>query len=107
MDASLTIKRTVAEARAGDAGRGIIRLDPGDLAALGLGIGDVVEIRGRHSAYARALPTHPDQRGLGGILIDGTGRINAGPGFGDLVSLPTPRPRRAEEVTIAFDGFRP
>ena len=51
MDAPSTIKRSVAEARAGDAGRGIIRLDPDDLATLGLGIGDVVEIRGRHSAY--------------------------------------------------------
>ena len=63
MDTQSIIQRTVAEARAGDAGRGIVRLDPGDLSALGLCIGDVVEIRGRHSAYARALPTHPDQRG--------------------------------------------
>src|SRR5690348_3726374 len=102
MDALSTIQRTVAEARAGDAGRGIIRLDPGDLAILGLGIGDVVEIRGRHSAYARALPTHPDQRGLGRVLIDGTGRANAGIGLADLVSLAAAHTRPAEEVTVAF-----
>ena len=107
MDAPSTIQRTVAEARAGDAGRGIVRLDPGDLAMLGLNIGDVVEVRGRHSAYGRALPTHPDQRGLGRVLIDGTGRTNAGAGLGDLVSLAAAHTRPADEVTIAFDGFRP
>jgi len=107
MDAPSTIQRTVAEARAGDAGRGIVRLDPGDLALLGLCIGDVVEIRGRHCAYGRAMPTHPDQRGLGRVLIDGTGRTNAGTGLGDLVSLAAAHTRPADEVTIAFDGFRP
>lgn len=107
MDAPSTIQRTVAEARAGDAGRGIVRLDPGDLALLGLSIGDVVEVRGRHCAYGRALPTHPDQRGLGRVLIDGAGRTNAGTGLGDLVSLAAAHTRPADEVTIAFDGFRP
>src|SRR3954469_21938627 len=107
MDAPSTLQRTVAEARAGDAGRGIVRLDPGDLALLGLCIGDVVEIRGRHCAYGRALPTHPDQRRLGRVLIDRTGPTNSGTALGDLVSLAAAHPRPADEVTIALDGFRP
>jgi transitional endoplasmic reticulum ATPase len=107
MDATTTIERIVTEAHAADAGRGIARLDPADLAAMGVAIGNVIELRGRRSTYARALPTHVEHRGLGRILVDGNTRANAGVALGDRITLVPARARRAEEVTFTFDAFRP
>ena len=46
----------VAEALPNDVGRGLARLDPQDLLKLEVSIGDVIEIAGKRTTVARAMP---------------------------------------------------
>jgi transitional endoplasmic reticulum ATPase len=77
----------VAEARTKDAGRGIIRIDPQDLEKMGIEIGDVVEIMGKRSTVARAMPAYTEQRGQELVQMDGILRSNAGAGLGEGVTI--------------------
>ena len=78
----------VAGARGEDAGRGIARLyDRTDLATLGAAPGALLSITGRRTAYARALPLPPEQRGGGVVQIDGAIRGNAGAAIGDAITV--------------------
>jgi len=77
----------VAEALPKDAGRGLARLDPQDLERLGVDIGDVVEIAGKRSTVARAMPAYVAQRGQGLIQMDGILRANAGAGLDERVTV--------------------
>jgi transitional endoplasmic reticulum ATPase len=81
------LTRTVAEGLRKDAGRAVVRLDPADLGALGLAIGDTVAVEGERRAVAKALPLHPDRRGQGLVQLDGVLRANARVGLGDAVAL--------------------
>lgn len=85
---------SVTEAARKDAGRGIARIDPHDLRALGCEVGDVVLVsaagrsRGQGRATAvRVLPALPEDRGGKAIRIDGVIRENAGVGIGERVAL--------------------
>ena len=91
----------VAEAMAKDTGRGIARLDPRDMRELGLEIGDVVEVLGKHGALCRVLPAHTDQRGQRLIQIDGILRANAGTGLDQHVTVRRVVTRRARSVVLA------
>jgi transitional endoplasmic reticulum ATPase len=97
------IARRVQEARSADAGRGIARLDPADLKALGASIGDVVAIRGERVTYARALPTPVEARGEPVVLIDGATRANTGRGVSDEVAISLAAVSAAERLTLHFD----
>ena len=77
----------VAEALPKDVGRGLVRLDPQDLERLGIGIGDVVEVAGKRSTVARAMPAYADQRGQGLIQMDGILRTNAGASLDERVTV--------------------
>ncbi|MEW6540460.1 MAG: CDC48 family AAA ATPase [Bacillota bacterium] len=81
----------VTEARPRDVGRGIARLDPGDMSALGVEIGDVIWIEGPKVTVARAMPTYPEDRGRQSLHVDGIIRENAQVSLGEKVRL-----RRAE-----------
>ena len=67
----------VAEALGKDVGRGIARLDPRDLAAIGAEVGDIVSISGERTAVAKAMPAYADARGKKLVQIDGIIRGNA------------------------------
>ncbi len=67
----------VAEALGKDVGRGIARLDPRDLAAVGAEVGDIVSITGERMAVAKAMPAYADARGKKLVQIDGILRGNA------------------------------
>ena len=82
-----TLSLKVAEALPKDAGRGLARLDPEDLKRLGVGIGDVVEVAGKGSTVARAMPAYADQRGQSLIQMDGILRANAGAGLDERVTV--------------------
>ena len=76
-DGAATLK--VAEALPKDVGRGLVRLDPQDLAQLGAEIGDVAEIAGKRPTVARLMPAYADQRGQGLIQMDGILRAKPWP----------------------------
>ncbi len=68
----------VTEALARDLGKGLARLDPSDIARLGLKVGDVVELAGRRKTVGKLMPTYSAYRGRGRVQIDGVTRENAG-----------------------------
>ena len=67
----------VAEGLGKDAGRGIARLDPKDMARAGVSVGDIVRIVGERTTAAKAMPAFADERGKGQIQLDGITRTNA------------------------------
>lgn len=77
----------VAEALTKDVGRGIVRLDPKDLAALNVALGDVIEIAGDRTTVAKAMPAYSDSRGKSLIQMDGITRGNAGAGLDHKVRV--------------------
>ncbi len=101
------IERKAAEAAAKDVGRGIVRLDPDDLATLALRVGDTVIVKGKRSTAARAMPTFPDQRGRGAAHLDGITRANAGLGLDDGAVLSPFACPGAETVTLKPAGATP
>lgn len=96
----------VAEAAPADVGRGLVRLDPADMSVLGLKIGDVVEITGKRTTVARAVPAHAEQRGQNLIAMDGIVRANSDAGLGEQVSVRHVTVERARAVTLAPDRER-
>ncbi|MGE0686562.1 MAG: AAA family ATPase, partial [Dehalococcoidia bacterium] len=66
----------VAEAVARDVGRGLVRIDPKDMAAVGVTTGDTVRLVGKRSTVAKALPAYAEDRGQGLIQMDGIVREN-------------------------------
>ena len=95
MTGAASQKLIVALARPEDASRGIARLDPATIAALGGQIGGLISIAGSRTTYARALPSPPALRGRGLLHVDANIRRNAGLAVGDTAALglgPTPLP---------------
>ena len=95
-----TLALRVAEALPKDASRGVVRLDPQDLERLGVDIGSVVEITGKGTAVARAMPAYPDQRGQGLIQMDGILRSNAEAGLDERVMVRRVEVQPARSVTL-------
>ncbi len=91
----------VAEAPQKDVGRGLVRIDPQDLERLGVGIGDVVEISGKRSTVARAMPAYTAQRGQNLIQMDGILRANAQTGLDDRVTVRLVAVQPARNILLA------
>lgn len=97
---------TVAMARPEDASRGIARLDPADIAALGGETGGLLRIAGSRATYARALPAPPASRGRGMLQVDGSIRRNAGLAVGDTAQVAAgPVPGEAAELVLSGPGW--
>lgn len=95
----------VTEASINDVGRGIARIDPSDMNALGIETGDVVEIReeGKQKGkrtVAKVLPARPEDRGVSVLKIDGITRSNAGVTLGDKASIEKTGVKPAEKVVF-------
>lgn len=84
-NATFTLR--VAEALAKDVGRAVARLDPQDMAKIGVGVGDIVQIKGKKPTVAKAMPSYPEDRGKEIIQIDGITRENAQAGLGEKVQI--------------------
>jgi transitional endoplasmic reticulum ATPase len=97
-----TLTLRIREARPMDAGRGVARIDPAALAAIGARVGDVVALTAGRTTHARALPAQPQDRGQGTILLDGATRANLGASGGDEVTVARADAGEAERVTLAF-----
>jgi transitional endoplasmic reticulum ATPase len=95
-----TTALSTAEALPKDVGRGIVRIDPEHLKSMGLQVGGLVEVRGKRAAYAKAMPTFPEQRGKNLIQIDGLLRENARCGLGEKVEVQSAAAQPASRVSL-------
>lgn len=77
----------VAETKPRDVGRGIARLDPGDLEKIGVVVGDIIAIAGKNQTVAKVMPAYVEDRGKGIIQIDGLMRKNAGVSLDEKVEV--------------------
>ncbi|MBI2985734.1 MAG: AAA family ATPase, partial [Deltaproteobacteria bacterium] len=96
----------VAEAESKDVGRGLARIDPEDLERLGARVGDIVEIQGKKTTVAKAMPAFKEGRGQGLIQIDGLIRSNAATGLGERLSVRKVIPRKAGRIVLTPVGGR-
>ncbi len=96
----------VAEADSKDVGRGLCRLDPKDMERLGARVGDIVEVQGKKTTVAKAMPAFKEVRGLGLIQIDGLIRGNAATGLGERVFVRKVTPNKASKIVLAPVGGR-
>ncbi|MBI1910914.1 MAG: CDC48 family AAA ATPase [Deltaproteobacteria bacterium] len=85
MENSLSLR--VTESAPKDVGRGIARLDPSNMAKLGIEVGDIVSIEGKRCTVAKIMPMRIEDRGKEAIQVDGLIRQNAQAGLGDKVKL--------------------
>jgi len=85
MESGVTLR--VSEALTRDVGRGIVRLDPKDMNALGVQTGETVQLVGKRATVAKALPAYAEDRGQGIVQMDGILRENAQAGLGDRVQI--------------------
>lgn len=102
----------VAEASINDVGRGIARIDPSDMNALGIETGDVIEIREESKqkgkrTVAKVLPAKPEDRGASLLKIDGITRSNAGVTLGDKAGIEKTVVKPAEKVVFEPVGSNP
>jgi len=98
--AEKTLTLRVAEADHKDVGRGVARIDPGDMEKLGAEVGDIVQIAGKRKTAAKLLPTYPGDRGKGIVKIDGLLRENAGAGLDDKVTLQKSSSQPASKIWL-------
>jgi len=92
----------VAEARARDANRGIVRLDSDVMKELGLTSGDAVEITGTKKTVSLVWPGYETDAGKGLIRMDGYTRNNAGVSIDDQVTLKEIQVKTAERLVLGF-----
>lgn len=102
-----TVRLRVAEAMSKDVGRNVARMDPEDLKALGIAVGDAVSIKGKRVTVCRAMPAHKEQRGRGGVQVDGITRQNAGVGLDEKVEIGVASCKAAVSVSLRSTGVKP
>ncbi len=106
MPLPVCINLSVALARPEDASRGIARLDPADMAAIGAVTGSLIAIDGGRTAYARALPLPPATRQRHALHIDGTLRRNATTQIGQTVRVSVqPQANTARTARLAAPAW--
>ena len=99
--ATQTVRLQVAGAQKQDVGKSVARLSEEALNDLGLQPGKIVEIMGKRSTAAIALPPYQEDQGLSIIRLDGLQRSNAGVGLGDHIDIRAADVQAARKVTIA------
>lgn len=81
----ITLK--VKEALPKDVGRAIARIDPQDMKALGLEVGEIIEIEGKRRTPAKLMPCYAQDRGKKIIQMDGISRENSQVGLDEKVKV--------------------
>ena len=97
----LGVRLQVAGAKPQDVGKGVARIGTRAIAELGIREGDVIEIVGKRSTAAIALPPYAEDDGLDVIRLDGLQRANTDAGMGDHVEVRRGESRPARKVTLA------
>jgi transitional endoplasmic reticulum ATPase len=103
----VALKLKVAEAMPKDLGRGLARLDPADLARLGVEVGEVVEIVGKRTTVAKAMPAYKEHRGQSRVQVDGVARENAGASIDQVVEIRRAQAQPARKVVLAPTSITP
>lgn len=101
-----SLQGRVSEASSRDVGRGLVRLDPEDIAMLGVQVGDIVSITGKRTTVARIMPAHAAHRQQKLIQMDGLIRINAGASLDEMVTLQTAAVTVAKSIKLKDAGNR-
>jgi transitional endoplasmic reticulum ATPase len=91
----------VSEALGKDVGRALARMDPADMKALGLEIGDVVEVAGKLRTVCKVMPAYKEARGQGRVQLDGLSRGNAGVALDETVTVRKVAAPPADRVALA------
>ncbi|MFQ5838123.1 MAG: CDC48 family AAA ATPase [Thermoplasmata archaeon] len=91
----------VAEAPQSDVGLGRARVDTRTRMALGIDVGEIVEIIGKKSTAAKLFRTMQEDEGKGIVRVDGLVRRNLGVSIGDKVEVRKAEVQVAQRVTIA------
>lgn len=91
----------VAELKAGEAGKGIARLDPELMAILGIRVGDIALVLGNKKTAVKILggPIEDSNRGI--IRLDGSTRRNAGVSLDERVDVKKAEVKEAEKITFS------
>lgn len=91
----------VTEALTKDVGRGIARVDPKDMAKLGVEVGDIIQIMGKRPTAARVMPAFMEDRGKDIVQIDGIARENAQVGLDEKTRVQKAEYKTAVVVALA------
>jgi len=91
----------VEEAKSGDVGRGVARIDRSIAEEMGIVPGDVVMIEGKKSTACIYWPGYAEDADKDIIRIDGITRRNAGVGIDDKVKVRKAQVKTASKVTFA------
>jgi len=91
----------VAEAKSKDVERGIARVDPAVMDALGITAGDVIQIEGKKPTVAIVWPGYPEDAGRGVVRIDGTIRRNAQTSIDEKVAVRKVSVKEARKISFA------
>jgi len=92
---------SVAEALPKDVGRGIARMDPKDMASVGVQVGDIAQVVGKRATPAKILPAFAEHRGKGILQIDGIIRENARVSLGEQVQVQGTNSERAITLILS------
>jgi hypothetical protein len=95
----VTLKSSEAYTR--DVGRGVARIDYNTMDVLDISTGDIIEIKGKKTTVAKALPLYPSDENKSLIRIDGLGRTNSGIAIGDTIAVRKIKAVAAEKVVVA------
>ncbi|HYA57339.1 MAG TPA: ATPase, partial [Thermoplasmata archaeon] len=91
----------VAEAFQQDIGLGTARLDVQTRQRLKVGLGDIIEVRGRKPTPAVVSRAQQEDEGKGLVRIEAVVRRNAGVSIGDRVQVQRVDCPNADAITIA------
>lgn len=97
----LKVKLKVAEAAPNDSYKGMARIDPEIIRALGLKKGDIISIKGDEETAAIVDHANPTDVGEGIIRIDGITTKGAKAQVGSVVIISKIEPKKAEKAVVA------
>ena len=99
VEGSLRLK--VTEGLGKDVGRALARMDPADIRALGVEIGDIVEIVGKRRTICKVMPAYKDDRGGARVQMDGISRGNAEVALDDMVLVLKVPAQPAQRIVLS------
>ena len=95
------LRLKVTEALGKDVGRALARMDPVDIKALGVEIGDIVEIIGKRRTVCKVMPAFKDDRGGVRVQMDGISRGNAEVALDDMAIVRKAPAQPAQRIVLS------